>query len=188
MFNPQAEPPQAIRRFVKTPTGTPCIGLPNLSQEAGRADSHPYPESPRLKHTMEPPRLVIYDHDPSPDRFRLGWRHVQLHGLWWRPSEVASAFEGLFAKFPDPSLPFGEMRRPWVFMSIDASAATVRSTAEIPLAITFARIARCGQARVALVGLSERVETVVLRLLTRWRSPAIFDPIFLPPSFSIERN
>ncbi len=112
---------------------------------------------------MEPPRLVIYDHDPSPDRFRLGWRHVQLHGLWWRPSEVASAFEGLFAKFPDPGLPFGELRRPWVFMSIDASPAKIRSTAEIPLAITLARIARCGQTRLALAGLSERVENCVRR-------------------------
>jgi hypothetical protein len=134
------------------------------------------------------PLLLIIDHEPSPDRFRLGWRNVEVRGTWSRPTEVATAFEALFSESPDSDLPWGEMGRPWVFMSIDCSRAKIRSTAELQLAIYLARIARCGQARIALVGSSARVEHVVLRLLSRWRSPALYNQIYISPSSPAERS
>jgi hypothetical protein len=124
-------------------------------------------------------RVRILDFPPTSDRFRLGWRRVDLGGVWSRPTEVAAALELLFSRDPDPDVP-DELARPWVALCIDASGADIRSTAETPLATILARVVRSGQALVLLVGFADRVEERIRRCLLGMNCPELFAPVFLP--------
>ncbi len=118
----------------------------------------------------------MIDHPPLPPRFRLGYRQLVISGELQAASDAVALLDMLYAPDPETGI---ELARPWTVLLIDASLASVCSTAESPLALGLARLARTGQSMCVFVGIPECIEDLANALLCRMRCPDEYQPLWL---------